>query len=323
MLMLPDQTKITITDNENKIKSLINELILTPRLKALEWSDITKQTPNMKIGYPGQHLASLITGVPGQRTGARGDDLSDFSEVKSCSRVDQMDKCKDCNSGVLRYETNCAKCGSRRIKRNNDSKWLFSMRSEEEVKLLVDYVPRVICVLADYPLFDAGNFDTIQFSAYEIWPKHPRCSRFSELITRYYENIYLSHIRINPNKTPAPKNFWPYSFQFYLCNSIKIFQATAQNVNSTPQIMIEHYVKPNIDRNQLESELMPAKLLSQLEVTTLLNEPRFIKKYNTRGIYSKSDFCQIVDSLDEFDRSLLNLRDTDDDAAPIGAQVRH
>jgi hypothetical protein len=52
------------------IEKLIRELVLEPRLNALEWSKITKQTPNMKIGYPGQHLASLITGVQGVRTGA-------------------------------------------------------------------------------------------------------------------------------------------------------------------------------------------------------------------------------------------------------------
>lgn len=62
---------IKILDNRNLILKLIQEIIIDPRIKALEWSKITNQTPNMKIGYPGQHLASLITGVQGSRTGAR------------------------------------------------------------------------------------------------------------------------------------------------------------------------------------------------------------------------------------------------------------
>ncbi len=81
-------------------KALLQELVLQPRLKALEWSKVTKQTPNIKIGYPGQHLASLITGIEGSRTGARGDDLRDGTEVKSCSRVDQLDTCSNCDSSI-------------------------------------------------------------------------------------------------------------------------------------------------------------------------------------------------------------------------------
>ena len=83
--MKPEAKYITISDNKNRIEQLLMELVLEPRIKALVWSQITRQTPNMKIGYPGQHLASLITGVEGSRTGARGDDLVDGTEVKSCS----------------------------------------------------------------------------------------------------------------------------------------------------------------------------------------------------------------------------------------------
>lgn len=102
--MQPDVDLITINDNKNLITILLTELVLEPRINALKWSKITAQTPNLKIGYPGQHLASLITGIKGKKTGARGDDLEDGSEVKSCSRIDQMDKCKDCESSVSRME---------------------------------------------------------------------------------------------------------------------------------------------------------------------------------------------------------------------------
>jgi MamI restriction endonuclease len=100
--MKPKSEFITIGNNTAQIEVLLQELVLQPRLKALEWSKITRQTPNMKVGYPGQHLASLITGIEGSRTGARGDDLIDGTEVKSCSRVDQLDTCKNCNEKVLR-----------------------------------------------------------------------------------------------------------------------------------------------------------------------------------------------------------------------------
>ena len=87
MAPFTDDKYIRIDENEKKIKELLYQLVLNPRVTALKWSSITKQTPNMKIGYPAQHIASLITGVYGARTGDRGDDLEDGTEVKSCSRV--------------------------------------------------------------------------------------------------------------------------------------------------------------------------------------------------------------------------------------------
>ena len=130
--MQPIKKFITINKNLDKIKQLLNELVLQPRLNAIKWSLITKQTPNIKIGYPGQHLASLITGMEGERTGARGNDLIDGSEVKSCSRIDQLDMCKKCKSPVARLETVCSNCNSSDIDRKNDSKWLFSIRNKNE-----------------------------------------------------------------------------------------------------------------------------------------------------------------------------------------------
>src|SRR3989338_8087274 len=88
--MQPNKKLVTISDNLKQINQLLSELVLQPRINAIKWSAITKQTPNIRIGYPGQHLASLIAGMEGERTGARGNDLIDGSEVKSCSRIDAL-----------------------------------------------------------------------------------------------------------------------------------------------------------------------------------------------------------------------------------------
>lgn len=40
-----------------------------PRKLAHKWAAITNQTPNLKMGYPAQHLASLITGMKGTAQG--------------------------------------------------------------------------------------------------------------------------------------------------------------------------------------------------------------------------------------------------------------
>lgn len=79
--MIPNSKFITIDDNLEKIKQFIDEIIIKPKHALTKWALVTNQTPAAKIGYIGQHLTSLITGVPGTGSGARGDDLADGSEV--------------------------------------------------------------------------------------------------------------------------------------------------------------------------------------------------------------------------------------------------
>ncbi len=320
--MKPRAEYITIDDNLNKIIKLLDELVLTPRIKALEWSKLTKQTPNMKIGYPGQHLASLITGVEGARTGARGDDLIDGTEVKSCSRVDQLDTCNNCKNKVLRIEEVCPHCGSDNIKRMDDSKWLFGIKSETELHLLTQGLDRVFLTLADYPFFLENDFETIRFQAFEIWNKTVRHNHFTNLMTNYYNKIFLEHISRNPNKTPAPKNFWPYSYQFYLCNPVKVFSCIVSQANTKPSIEVDLYVEPHQDRSVLIPEPMPTSLLTVEEWNHLIDstteytlnsqivEGRTYEEL-IENKQNKSVMVSILPFINEETRRFLDLRDTD------------
>jgi len=269
--MKPNSKLITIHNNLELIKHFLDEVVLQPRINALNWSKITKQTASIKIGYPGQHLASLITGVQGERTGARGNDLVDRSEVKSCSRIDQLDSCNDCNAPVSRLETSCPECGSTNISRKNDSKWLFGVRDESELNVLLHEVQRVLLLIADYPYFEASDYDTLRFQSFEIWPESERHHHFCEIMTNYYQKIYLEHKKLNPNKTPAPKNFWPYQYQFYMCNPILTFLCIVKNANSAPVIDFQEYVEPNRDRSVLPSILMPPDILTENEFDLILS----------------------------------------------------
>ncbi len=265
-LMKPNEKYITITNNEELIYSFLDEVIYPQRENMLKWSKITNQTPNLKIGYPGQHLASLITGVKGTGTGARGDDLEDLSEVKSCSRVDQSDKCKNCGENVLRSQSKCPHCGSECIKRNNDSKWLIGIRNDEELRMYLEKIPRTIFIISDYPEFEKNNYNKIQFTAYEIWNQSDRARNFREVLINYYENIYKKKKKMDSEGSIAPLNFWPYNFQFYMCNPIKVFHATIDySVPREKAIIIDHYIKPTDDRSLLESEKMPCSLLNKEE----------------------------------------------------------
>lgn len=266
--MQPDPSQVTLGDNLRQIRLFLQELVLRPRRDLAKWAGITKQTPNIKLGYPGQHLASLVTGIEGLRTGARGHDLRDKSEVKSCSRVDQLDKCLSCKAAVSRIETTCPSCGSTDVERKNDSKWLFAVKSTDELELLLDEIPRVVLILADYPNFSDHDWNSLQFQVFELWPKAPRHLHFRTLMENYYSNIYLTHIQRRPNATPAPKNFWPYSFQFYMCNPVRVFHCTVANALRDPRIQIHSFVEPTQDRSQIAPLPMPVSILNRSERTT-------------------------------------------------------
>jgi len=295
--MKPDITKITIKDNRKHLSSFIPEMLINPRVLAHKWSKITNQTPNLKIGYPAQHLASLIVGMKGDATGARGNDICDGSEVKACSKIDQSDKCKKCHNNVLRSQKCCPMCSSTDIQRNNDSKWLIGIRNEAELRMTLDETPRFIFIVTDYPEFDNGNFDTIRIRAFEIYPQSSRHKCFRELLESYFRNLYLAHIKKNAQKAPAPKNLFPDNYPFFKCNPIKIFESiVSDSLGQKPKLTITHYVKPDKDRSDLPSELMPKKLLSKQDIIVL-----------ERNGYDLSK----IDFVDEKMRELLPLRDTD------------
>lgn len=305
--MLPDKNLITISDNEKKIHDFVFDMIINPRQNAHKWSAITNQTPNLKTGYPSQHLASLITGVKGTASGARGNDLCDASEVKACSKVDQSDKCLGCKNNVLRSDKKCPYCGSEKIKRNNDSKWLICVRSEAELKMLLDETPRFVFLITDYPGFNEGIYDDIRIRAFEVWPKSDRAINFRKLLENYFEFIYLPHIKLNPNATPAPKNLFPDNFPFYMCNPIKTFECIIKNsLTENAELNITHYVAPDIDRANLQSELMPANLLNKQERDTLMSA----------NVGFEANTKYITEEI----RSHLTLRDTDKSIKTIGSK---
>lgn len=335
--MQPDITKITIHNNINQILGLLQDLVFMPRLNAITWSNITKQTPSLKIGYPGQHLASLITGMEGERTAARGNDICDGTEIKSCNRVDQLDTCKNCNGKVMRIEMYCPHCGSNNIKRAKDSKWLFGVKNANDLYVLTEQTNRVLFILFDYPNFHNNDFNTIQIQAFEVWNNSPRCSNFRELMTRYYNDIFQFHIGINPNKTPAPYNMWPDLFPFFQCNPIKVFDCIVYNSNTNPQFETIGYIEPHINRDNFPSIIAPINILNVDELRLLSNAsdneliPLINPGYNIHNLRDifliendttfKREITQGMFGVDEILRHYIPLR-TMREPRETGVQVR-
>ena len=241
-----------IKHSEALIRECIMDLFVRPRATLHKWSKITDQTSHTKIGYTGQHLASVLLNVRGCKTGARGLDCMDGTEVKSCSRVDQSDKCKACNINVSRSDPICPVCHGK-VKRNNDSKWLLTIRSQEDLDSYLN-LERLLLIIEEYPRFYEHNFDDISIRAFEIHPK--RSPMFRTLLRSYYHDIFLT----SKSKTPAPKNLWPYSYQFYMCDPVEIFHCTVYDFLTQPDMCIEKYTGPSETRTDVVK--MPRSILN-------------------------------------------------------------
>lgn len=313
--MIPQKEFITIEDNLAQIQEFITEIIIQPKNTLKRWSSITNQTPAVKLGYIGQHMASLITGVKGTGSGARGDDLADGSEVKSCNKIDQVDKCKECDSRVMRYEERCPQCGGVDISRKDDSKWLFSVRSKEELDQYLE-MQRIVLLLMDYPHFDDNNFKDIRISVFEIYPIEKRMSVFGQLIKNHYYNIYLP--KINDNAKTNPMNLHPFGFQFYKCNPIKTFECVIEDIETSPKIKINKYLNPSVERgSSIKSEDMPTSLLKASELDSLIDKANFkkikpllkdnISKQELKKLSNKQK-VEVLPFIDEELRNLIPLR---------------
>lgn len=189
---------------------LLTDLYVRLRRDLQRWAMVTQQTPQPRMGYVGQHLVSVVTGHPGGRSGARGDDLKlpdgKVAEIKCCYRVDQLGKCRRCGTAVAAIEKTCpnATCGSNDLERKDDSKWLLSPKSEQELREL--FIPACYYLVL-FEFADIAQADDIDVCIYEV---DPLCLGFSLCMIDYYFNI-----REN-SASKAPFNLWPDSPKLYM-----------------------------------------------------------------------------------------------------------
>lgn len=184
------------------IKELIRDMYVRYRANLMIWAEVTRQTPIVDPEYLSMHLVSIITGIPGTGTAARGFDLSDGAEVKSSSRVEQLGKCRQCGSPVTSLEEVCGNCGSRDIERKFDSHWIFSLKTEQEVDSLLS-CPTIYLVLIDYE-----NTETRRVIRIRIWKLDPRDTFVQIFFRDYYFREYYE-LRIDRGEAPAPCNLHP------------------------------------------------------------------------------------------------------------------
>ena len=243
----------TIKTTPKLIKECLLDLYFDPKNKIVKWSRITNQTCQIRLAYPGQHLASLITGVKGTGTAARGDDLSDGSEVKSCSRADQLSECKDCQANVLIWMNECPECASNNIKIKTDSHWIFPIKSEDELNLLLEDVPRIVLLLFDK---ESNESNEIRLRAWVVDPRNAHANTF---FSDYYYNNYMK------KEKPAPCNLHPLQFDFFMMEPKLIFYADLVIEEMKVNIRFWDLMKPK----PME---MPIALLKKEEIFSLFSK---------------------------------------------------
>lgn len=241
------------------IKQIIYDMIVSPTQVYNKWARKTNQTEHPPLGYAAQHIVSLLINEKGTKSAARGLDIESGSEIKTCSRVGQTDTCKKCKSRVYKTESICNKCKSDNIQRKQDSKWLFVVHNKDDIDKLCKN-ERILLFLEDYPEFEKRNFQTIRIQLFEIYLNNKRHKNFQKIIEQYFEEIYL--VNKKNGKKSAPKNFWPYRYEFYMCLPLLTFSATIENIYNAKSndIVINKYINADVDRNSVEPELMPKYL---------------------------------------------------------------
>jgi hypothetical protein len=204
--------------------ALLEDLYLSLRTRLTVWSKVTHQTPQARMGYVGQHLVSVVTGLPGGRSAARGYDLigpglSRYSEIKTCYRIDQLGSCRSCGAATSAVEVACPNCKSRDIDRKNDSKWLIAPKNESDMNNL--FRPQYYFLV----LFDYVKIADPREIQARIWRIDPTRIGFSTILVDYFMNI-----RSN-SASKAPFNLWPFSLKFQLMEPTLIYSALVDETN--------------------------------------------------------------------------------------------
>lgn len=254
-----ESDKSTLDTSPRQVKECLHDLYVEPRNNLYKWSKITEQTAQVRLAYPGEHLACIITGVKGSGSAARGDDLSDGTEVKACSRADQLSECRNCGEKVLVWQEECPTCGSEDINIKTDSHWIFSIRDEKELNLYLDKIPRLLLLMFDR---ESTDVDEVRLRAWQVDPDQWYYRAF---VRDYWENNFLE------KANPAPLNLHPEKYDFYMMEPELVFHATLDIEDD--EVSIEHW-----DFENTKKPSMPTRYPNKTQVENLFSDDELLRR---------------------------------------------
>ena len=269
-------------------EALIKDLYIDLRTKVNEWSEITNQTPQARMGYVGQHLVSVVTGYPGGKSGARGYDLvmndGAYGEIKTCYRVDQLGSCNKCGAVVSSLETHCATCSSIDINRKDDSKWLISLRTDKEFEEVIKPLKYYFVLFEFEDLSDATNNNIVA----SIWEVDPKEKGFAFCMIDYYLNIRAK------SKSKAPFNMWPHEFKFSLTKPTLIYRSKIKSDGTIHTIIFPSLNNSKRDMLKQLTAYSRATTITDTSVKNVIH--RFSPEENVRYA-SKSDCLKLLEKM--------------------------
>lgn len=293
------------------VKDCLHDLYIQPRKNLYKWSQITEQTAQVRLAYPGEHLASVISNVPGTGSAARGDDLSDGTEVKTCSRADQLSECRSCGTKVLVWQEECPECGSEDINIKTDSHWIFSITSQKELELYRDVVPRLLLLMFDR---ESHETDKVRLRAWEVdtdqW-------YYKAFVTDYFENNYK--VKRDRGESPAPLNLHPEKYDFYMMEPELVFHADMDIEEDDVDIV-------RWDFDDTKKEPMPTDYVTLDQLRDLFTEEElrerilelpqqermeYLNSHDKSKVnqLSKSQYKELFPTIPEDKRSELTMKD--------------
>lgn len=288
-----ENKKIELANN------LIKDLYIDLRKKVNYWSTITNQTPQARMGYIGQHLVSIVTGYPGGKSGARGYDLIidttnpqkiKYGEIKTCYRVDQLGKCLNCNNVVSSLEKKCSFCGSTKIKRNDDSKWLITMNQKND--LILTFEPEYYYfVLFEFQDINNQHNNNIVATIWKVKTDEPG---FLFCLLDYYFNI------LSNSSSKAPFNMWPHMLKFHLTKPVKVYESIIYEDDTIETLILDN-------ENEKEDELLD---LLEYARSTNLDLTSIKEIYNLLGLDLPISDSKVVllNKLNDYRRNINNSK---------------
>lgn len=278
-------------------EQLLRDLYIDLRNRVNNWSKITFQTPQARMGYIGQHLVSVVTGFRGGKSGARGHDLvmgnGYYGEIKTCYRVDQLGSCGDCGTVVSSLEDRCSNCNSSNILRKDDSKWLIRIQHDQEFCKILD-PHRYYFVLFEFDeINNQQNNDILVY----IWEVDPTVKGFGYCMMDYYLNIRVK------SKSKAPFNMWPHELKFALTNPNLIYKAIIKGDGN-----IETQIFPTFNNSSID-KLKPLQEYSSSKTITLEVAKNVLLYFNPGADISNKNKLQILNDIENIriTKSISNL----------------
>ena len=213
-------------------------------------------------GAMGEDLASIVSGKKGNASVGSGFDLSDkkrkkADEVKLASWI-QSSLCQSCKEKVLFWCSQCNHCGSLDLKIKADSRWGIDAKSTYLYKKELEYYHLMIVEPKEY----VSSCRTFTLSHFII-------KGSNNYFCDYTKNQYFNSSKSNNC------NLLPYSYDFYMCDPIKIIEATIIVENENVGIEMNYF-----DLNNKIPENMDIDKLGSKELKILLD---------SRGIEYKSN----------------------------------